>query len=104
MMEIGLFQLENLSLTRTQFCLLDLREERSPINASIDALLSKAAPSTPGQIEEKLQALRIDKGFPVVLICADGKISEKTARKLESSGYENIYVVARGIDGLLSEL
>jgi rhodanese-related sulfurtransferase len=103
-MEIGLFQLENLFLSRTQFCFLDLRPMREPLEPSLDALLAKATPVAPEKVEEYLRAAGIAKSFPVVLVCDHGEVSTKLTRKLEAAGHDNIYIVARGAGGLASEL
>jgi rhodanese-related sulfurtransferase len=104
-MEIGLFQLENLFLTPTRFCFLDIRLK--PVESAglvVDKLVSKAQRVPPQAVLEHLVLNKVEMSFPLVLLCADGKTSAKVARKLESAGYGNVYVVTRGIVGLLSEL
>ena len=104
-MEIGLFQLENLLMSRTQFCFLDLRENLAPsMDPVLDAIFNKATPLKAGVVENHLTQNISAKDFPIVLICEDGKTSAKVAQKLEASGLTNVYVVARGAEGLRSEL
>lgn len=103
-MELGLFQLENLIGTRMRFCFLDLRRPENLVNPEeLKALLKEAAPVDPEKVQSYLNENQIPISSPVVLLCEDGQISQKVARKLESSGFQNVYVVARGLTGLVSE-
>lgn len=106
-MEIGLFQLENLSLTPARFVFLDLRAVASaPVPASphIDKLLSKATAVSSDLVEDHLRQVNPDGGTPVLLVCEDGKTSQALAERLERAGFANVYVVAGGVRGLLSEV
>lgn len=103
-MEIGLFQLENLFLSPNRFLFFDLRSDLTPSHTPIDSHLKKATALEPNDVEAHLQSQKTHLEFPVVLICADGKVSSAKARELEAAGYNNIYVVTGGLLGLLSEL
>lgn len=104
-MEIGLFQLENLVLTRTQFGLLDLRQVPAVTSVRpIDMILKAAVAVTPAQVVNYIQTQKWIKEYPVVLLCESGQVSSQIARQLEATGYSNIYVVAGGAEGLLSEV
>lgn len=104
-MEIGLFQLENLILTRTGFRFLDIRsalDRNSELPLGLERILSSAESMEASLVPQALQ--NTDKAAPVVLICLDGQKSAELARQLEASGHNNIYTVNRGVSGLLEEL
>jgi len=103
-LEIGLFQLENLLLTRTGFCFLDLRGEGESTPAAVASMLSSAHRLLPADTTAYLQDHVQSKEHPIVLICADGRASQTMAQSLEASGYKQVYVVNRGVSGLLEDL
>ena len=65
-------------------------------------LSAKANSASAWRLQEALKAA--DREAPVVLLCQNGKASEASAAALEAAGFSNIYVVAGGVEGLLSEL
>jgi rhodanese-related sulfurtransferase len=107
---LGLFQLENLALTPSRFTLFDLRgtadggREVQTLGPTLAALFSRAVRVEPPEVERYLQSQGVELDSPVVLLCADGVLSTGVAERLESLGYANVYVVAGGMGGLLSEL
>ena len=104
-MEIGLFQLENLTISRSPFLFLDLRLTKSEnLPPSIANCLRDAQPVSPNEVELHLRNLPGSKERPILLIDEAGHTSASVARRLEEAGYNNIYVVAGGVEGLLSEL
>lgn len=103
-LEIGLFQLENLALVQTRFQLFDLRRAPGPVHPHVDALLAKARPLRADQVEKVMQTEQISLDAPIVLLCETGDTSTAVAERLESIGYDQVYVVAGGVAGLLSEL
>lgn len=103
MMEIGLFQLENLARTPTQFRFFDLRATIGPVPAPVEALMRLATPSSPEELTGRLGEASSDFAMPVLLVCLDGKLSSETADRLERSGYNQVYVVAGGVTGLVAE-
>lgn len=103
-MEIGLFQLENLSMMPTRFMFLDLRVQTAAVHPQIDGLLKKSVAVKADEAEAHLSKSLPDKNQPVVLIDESGERSEALARRLETAGYTNVYVVTGGVAGLLSEL
>lgn len=104
-MEIGLFQIENLVLTQTRFCLIDLRTlEPAADNPQLSRILAAAIKLNAKNVQDYLLQHKMAKDEPIILMCENGLASQALAVKLESSGYKNIYVVERGIEGLLSEL
>lgn len=103
-MELGLFQLENLALTPARFYLIDLREEPSNIHPGVDRLLKQARRWTREEAIREIGSGAIPAQVPVVLLCQDGSVSAAVAKELEAAGHNQVYVVAGGVVGLLSEL
>lgn len=101
--EFGFFQLENLFLNPSRFLFLDLRTNRSPTVPAVDRLLKTAEPVNAPSVKNYVVAKKVDREFPVVLVCAEGHDSKIAAADLSKAGYINIYVVAGGVAGLLSE-
>jgi rhodanese-related sulfurtransferase len=104
-MEIGLFQLENLIISRMPFTLLDIRIERGgELPHEIDRCLKVAQAVASAEVEKFLTDEGGAKDRPILLVCESGVTSSKLAEKLEATGFTNVYVVAGGVEGLLSEL
>jgi rhodanese-related sulfurtransferase len=103
--EIGLFQLENLMISRSPFTYLDIRETRGTgISPELDRLLKPAQPVSATEAEAFLEKQGGPKDRPVLLIDESGATSLRLAAQLEAAGYSNVYVVEGGVEGLLSEL
>ena len=103
---IGLFQLENLVLSRSPFIFLDLRTpgEESALPVPLNNYLKVATPIKAHEVQQHLQKIAADKIKPVLLLSEDEVIASAVARDLEAAGYTNVYIVAGGVAGLLSEL
>jgi len=102
--EIGLFQIENLLYAQTRFLFLDLRREKTKVGPALEAVFAKAIPLAATAVENYLVQEKTPLPSPVVLVCEDGQTSQGVAARLEKLGYLNVYVVERGIEGLLSDL
>lgn len=100
MMQIGLFQVENLAGAPAMYVFFDLRRERT--STAVDHLLRRAVPANEVQVEAQLASL--PKSAPVLLIDENGKTAVAFGRRLEAAGFEQVYVVAGGVEGLLAEL
>lgn len=103
-MEIQLFQLENLFASPNRFLFFDLRVQRSSLPEELDRIFVKAVPKSASDLLADLKAQNAPLEYPIVLVCDDGELSQRLARSLEESGYTNVYVIAGGVIGLLSEL
>lgn len=101
-MEIGLFQLENLLSIRNQFVFLDVRKQNTDWPPALKTVLGGAQPTQ--DPKNYLIKIKIPQATPVILIDEDGRSVNEKARELEDAGYKNIYTVADGLAGLLSEL
>lgn len=106
MEEIGLFQLENLTISRSPFVFLDLRESRDEkLPPAIANCLQLAQPMNARDVKTHLEEqLKVPKEYPVLLVSQDGEVSQQTARDLEAAGFKNIYIIIGGVEGLVSEL
>ncbi len=106
MEKIGLFQLENLVLSRSPFIFLDLRtqDDGSTLPEPLGNYLKPATRIKPNEVKQHLQKSEADKIKPVLLLSEDEATSCAVARDLEAAGYTNVYIVAGGVAGLLSEL
>lgn len=103
-MQIGLFQLENLIISRAGFCFLDLGALSGEAPEGLQEVLEVSEKVHSEGVHEYLQTNSIEKTYPIVLMCKDGNQSGEIAKRLEASGYLNVYVVTRGVSGLLEEL
>lgn len=101
-MKIGLFQLENLLSIRNQFVFLDVRLKKEDWPAKLKNVLQPAVHVD--QSRNYLLQQKIPPATPIMLIDEDGRRADSVARELEDAGYKQIYVVADGLAGLLSEL
>ena len=99
---IGLFQLENLILARSPMTFIDLREEESSPPEPIGRYLKAALKLKPEDVRRHLQ--NADKDKPVLLVSEDESGSSAVARDLEAAGFTNVYIIAGGVEGLVSEL
>jgi len=103
-MEIGLFQLESLSLTPALYLYFDLREEDQAVPPALSPLLKRAQKISAIQVEQHLRESQADSKTPILLICETGATSKALAKRLADKGFEQVYVVAEGVRGLLGEL
>jgi rhodanese-related sulfurtransferase len=103
---IGLFQLENLVLSRSPFVFIDLRQpiDDRALPEPLSGYLKLAQRIGSEEVKAHLQKNAVDKNKPVLLLSANEVASVVVARDLEAAGYANVYIVAGGLDGLLSEL
>jgi rhodanese-related sulfurtransferase len=101
-MEIGLFQLENLILSRTQFTLLNLRTDGA-LPPELADMLRSAVHVRSADVQAYLTEKKISLDYPVILMCEDGRASGAVAERLGQLGYKNVYVVEGGTEGLLRE-
>ena len=102
MMEIGLFQLENLLAIQNQFVFLDIRVKFEEWPTALKPVLRNAVHVD--QSRNYLATHKISKETPIILICENGEKSKTVARELELEGYQQTYIVVEGVLGLLSEL
>lgn len=104
--EIGAFQFENLVRNRIPFVLLNMGEPLTGLFPSfhqshLDGLTVNTSP------EGALASLR-ERHLPaeqaVVLVCGDGRESQRTLPALLEAGYTNVFVISGGLTRLKAEL
>lgn len=101
---IGLYQLENLLVARPSFRFLDLRIRPQIVALTrVQAVLTHASVVRSAEIKNHLQATHAQKTDPIVLLCEDGRLSASVGDLLDGAGYQQIYIVEGGLDGLLRE-
>lgn len=102
---IGYFQLENLILSRSPFLFLDVStEKREAPPEPLAKYLSAAVRLKPEEANAYLQKMGVTKERPVLLVSEDERASAAVARDLEAAGFTNVYIIAGGVTGLLSEV
>ncbi len=103
--EISFFQFDNLIKNRVPFLLINygvsLKNFSEGIfQAHIDKHMVNLKPEeTVSYVKEK----NIPQEQSMILICANGKASEKQAQVLESMGYKNVYFISGGFEKLSEE-
>jgi rhodanese-related sulfurtransferase len=92
MNKIGFYQFDNLVRNRIPFFLINLGQDLSHWYESI--------------FKQHLLVLmneKIPKDFPIVLLCQNGKESQKTYEGLIRKGYTNVYLIDGGIQQMMTE-
>lgn len=100
---IGFFQLESLILARSPFLFFNLGAgEESHWPAVVARYVKTAERVRPEDVKRRLSGE--DKSRPVVLISQNENPSTLVARELDAAGFTNVYIIAGGVEGLVSEL
>ena len=101
MESIGFFQLESLILARSPFLFFDLGcgEDCPPV---IARYVKHAEKIRAEDIAKRVSGE--DKSRPILLISREERPSLEAARGLETAGFNNVYIIAGGVEGLVSEL
>jgi len=102
--QIGLYQLENLLIARPAFRFLDVRLQPRPTSVPrVQNVLSHATVVSSHQVVNFLRNADCRADEPIVLLCEDGRLSQSVATSLEAAGFQQIYVIENGLDGLIRE-
>lgn len=102
--QIGLYQLENLLFARPSFRFLDVRLQPRPVSVPrVQNVLAHAAVVSSHQALNHLRNTDCRSDEPIVLLCEDGRLSQSVAASLEAAGFQQIYVVEGGLDGLIRD-
>ena len=98
--EISEYQLNNLIQQQVPFVFFSMVE--GEIEGDWQKIFSQSVPVREFvEIMQHIQTKGLDMQYPLVLCCQDGKTSKKIAKKLESEGFINVYVVAGGYNKLI---
>lgn len=101
---LGLFQLESLALASAPHQFFDLRLQPMALpSARVQACLDRAQVVDSHFLMQHLENYKIGVHEPIILVCEDGRLSNSAALDLANKGYEQVYVVEGGTDGLLRE-
>jgi len=88
--KIGEFQLTNLLTNPIQFLMLDLRSENKA------PYIRKSQIVTLENVKDVVSQSAISKDQAIVIVCQDGKASEKAAEIISGLGYINVVVLEGG--------
>jgi rhodanese-related sulfurtransferase len=103
-MTLGLYQLENLISARPLFHFLDLRVSPQVVaEVRVQSILAQARVVRANDLLNYLQSLNARKDEPIVLLCEDARLSNSAAVELDQAGFQQIYIVEGGLDGLLRD-
>lgn len=101
---LGLYQLENLISARPTFHFFDVRvHPQSVANSRVEAVLSTATVVSANHLRGYLDTREARQDDPIVLLCEDARLSARLGAELEAAGYQQVYIVDGGLDGLLRE-
>lgn len=103
--KIGFYQFDNLVQGRIPFLFLNLAQDVSGWYTSIYKMHIEAwqVLLKEDQIMAELIERKIPLEFAIVLLCPDGKQSERLARDLEKKGYTNVYLIDGGYQQMVTD-
>ena len=105
LMGIGFYQFDNLIKNRVPFVLISYGVDFKNFDTGIfqNHLEKQLVLIEPKEIFDyvKKQKFSLEQSF--ILICTDGKLSQKNALKLEKMGYKNVFFINGGYQNLLKE-
>jgi len=103
--KIGYYQLNNLIENRVPFMFFNFGTDVAPWYTSIQKMHVEAwqIMTTESQLQQELDDRKIPKDFAVLLLCPDGKQSERIANSLEKKGYTNVYLIDGGYQQMVTD-
>jgi rhodanese-related sulfurtransferase len=103
--KIGFYQLNSLIENRVPFAFFNLATDLQPWYSSIQKLHVEAwqVLLNEDQIQNELDSRKLPKDFAIVLLCADGKQSERIALDLQAKGYTNVYLIDGGYQQMVTD-
>ncbi len=97
-LKISEYQLVNLITNPVKFLMLDLRSK------NINPHFVRSEMGTLDTLIDVLKANEAALHDAIVVICEDGQLSEKAARKLVAKGYKNVVILEGGTQKLSAEV
>jgi rhodanese-related sulfurtransferase len=102
---IGEYQLKNVLKHPLNFHFFDLRSESERNLQAAPKSFEKSLQLSSAQVLKCLQeglvnARKIEKSEPIILICQDGQESLKLAAQVDQIGYINIFVIEGGFNSM----
>lgn len=103
--KIGYYQLNNLIENRVPFMFFNFGTDITPWYSSIQKMHVEAwqVMTTESQLQQELDDRKIPKDFALLLLCPDGKQSERIANSLEKKGYTNVYLIDGGYQQMVTD-
>ena len=103
--KIGYYQLNNLIENRVPFFFFNYGTDLISWYQSMQKLHVEAWQIilTESQTQSELDNRKIPKDFAILLLCQDGKQSERIASDLESKGYTNVYLIDGGYQQMVTD-
>ncbi len=103
--KIGYYQLNNLIENRVPFMFFNFGTDIAPWYSSIQKMHVEAwqVMTTESQLQQELDDRKIPKDFALLLLCPDGKQSERIANSLEKKGYTNVYLIDGGYQQMVTD-
>ncbi len=103
--KIGYYQLNNLIENRVPFMFFNFGTDIAPWYSSIQKMHVEAwqIMTTESQLQQELDERKIPKDFALLLLCPDGKQSERIANSLEKKGYTNVYLIDGGYQQMVTD-
>ncbi len=101
-MDLNSFQIENLLINNLNFLLIDLRAIRDD-SVEPKSLWQRAVAMNENEVLKKVGSLVTIQSSPILLLCEDGRKSERVFDELEAAGYVNVFVVEGGFERLRSD-
>ena len=95
------YQLKNLLERNVHFGFFQLEDPSLDYGAELKFLLAKASKIKEEELFSKLDAQNLEQ--PLVLVCNQGLISSRMAKKLQDKGFINAYFIQGGVKGLLED-
>ncbi|MFN3455867.1 MAG: rhodanese-like domain-containing protein [Pseudobdellovibrio sp.] len=103
--KIGFYQFENLVNNRVPFLFLNFAQDISNWYTSIYKLHVETYQVLlePQNLMKELEERKIPLDFAILLLCSDGKQSEKIAKDLGKKGYTNVYLIDGGYQQMVTD-
>ncbi len=105
LMGLGFFQFDNLLKNRVPFVLLSYGVDFVGFDQGIfqKHLEKNLVLIEPKETFSYIETQKFVKEQSMVLVCTSGEVSQKFAKKLEASGYKNVFFVTGGYKTLIEE-
>lgn len=102
---ISFYQFDNLVRNRIPFMFINMNSDVSTWYDSIYKLhiqTNQVLTSLP-EIPSVLDSKKIPKDFAILLLCQNGRESEKAATDLQKKGYTNVYLIDGGAQQMMTD-
>lgn len=103
--KIGFYQFDNLINNRVPFMFFNFSEDVSHWYPHIYKIhvQTHQVLCTENELYSELETRQLPLDFAILLLCSDGKLSERLARQLEIKGYTNVYLIDGGYQQMVTD-